>query len=114
MMGRLPEAYPDQPGFKAPGPSEQAASAVAGTAKTLRDQVFQAIAATSKGLTADEVAAKLGKSVLSVRPRVAELHRQGKIHSTRERSKNASGTTATVWAMTPWAALALLAREEQR
>lgn len=31
--------YPNAPGFKAPGPSEQAAKAVEGMAKTLREKV---------------------------------------------------------------------------
>jgi len=93
--------YPDQPGFKAHGPSEQAAAAIAGIAKTLRDQVRNTIAAAPQGLTADEVATKLNKSVLSVRPRVAELHRQGEIRQTGTRGKNASGMTASVWVLSP-------------
>jgi hypothetical protein len=92
--------YPDSPGFKAPGPSEDAATAVAGMAKTLREKVFKTIAAAPAGLTADEVAELLNKSVLSVRPRVAELHRQGEIRQTGSRGKNASGMTASVWAVT--------------
>jgi hypothetical protein len=93
--------YPDAPGFKVPGPSEQAATAIASTAKTLRDQVLDTIAAAPTGLTADEVAEKLHKSVLSVRPRVAELHRQGEIRPTTARGKNASGMTASVWTVSP-------------
>jgi hypothetical protein len=101
MMSRLPDAYPDAPGFKVSGPSEQAATAVAGMAKTLRDQVRNTIAAAPHGLTADEVAARLNKSILSVRPRVSELHRQGEIRQTGTRGKNASGMTATVWILSP-------------
>jgi hypothetical protein len=71
-MSRLPEAYPDAPGFKAPGPSEQAATAISSTAKTLRDQVLETIAKAPAGLSADAVAERLCKSVLSVRPRVSE------------------------------------------
>jgi hypothetical protein len=96
-----PLEYPDAPGFKAAGPSEQAASAVANMAKTLRDRVLHTIAAAPQGLTADEVAGKLNKSVLSVRPRVSELYRQGEIRQTTVRGKNASGMTASVWTLAP-------------
>jgi hypothetical protein len=93
--------YPDRPGFKVSGPSEQAATALTGMAGPLRDQVRSTIANAPAGLTADEVAARLGKSILSVRPRVAELHRQGEIRQTGTRAKNASGMTASVWVLSP-------------
>lgn len=101
MMSRLPDAYPDRPGFKASGPSEQAANTVASTAKTLREQVLQTFQQSPSGLTADAVADRLGKSILSVRPRVAELHRQGEIRSAGKRGKNHSGLSATIWVVSP-------------
>jgi hypothetical protein len=101
MTSRLPGAYPNLPGFRVSGPSELAATAIASIAKTLREQVRNTIAAAPNGLTADEVAAQLNKSVLSVRPRVSELHRQGEIRQTGSRGKNASGMTATVWVLSP-------------
>ncbi len=100
-MSRLPEQYPVQPGFKVSGPSEQAATAISGKAKTLRDQVLRTIAAAPQGLTADEVASKLNRSILSVRPRVSELHRQGEIRQTAIRGKNDSGMSASVWTLAP-------------
>jgi hypothetical protein len=100
--------YPDQPGFKVPGLSEQTAAAVAGMAKTLRNQVRSVIASAPAGLTADVVADKLHRSVLSVRPRVSELHRQGEIRQTGARGKNESGMSASVWVLSP-----LLANETQ-
>jgi hypothetical protein len=93
--------YPDQPGWKAAGPSEQAANAVSGTAKTLRDQVLKTISDAPAGLSADAVADRLGKSVLSVRPRVSELRRLGEIRPTTQRAKNESGMTATIWVQSP-------------
>jgi hypothetical protein len=48
-------------------------------------------------MTADEIAAQLGCSILSVRPRVSELNVGGEIEQTGARRKNASGMTATVW-----------------
>lgn len=101
-MSRMSElGYPDAPGFKAHGPSEQAATTIAGTAKTLRDQVRNVIASAPHGLTADEVATKLNRSILSVRPRVSELHRQGEIRQTGGRGKNDSGMSASVWTLAP-------------
>jgi hypothetical protein len=101
-MSRLPEVYPDTPGFKMPGPSEQAAVAIAGTAKTLREQVLLAFQQSPCGLTADAVANRLGKSILSVRPRVSELRRRGEIRpASGQRGKNESGMSATVWVVSP-------------
>jgi hypothetical protein len=94
-----PLEYPDAPGFRVSGPSEKAAIAIGGVAKTLRSQVLRTIAAAPQGLTADEVADN--RSVLSVRPRVSELHRQGEIQQTAFRGKNASGMTASVWTLSP-------------
>jgi hypothetical protein len=93
--------YPDAPGFRVSGPSEQAAKAIAPIAKTLRDLVRQTIAASPGGLTADEVAVALNRSVLSIRPRVSELHRNGEIQQTDRRGTNESGLTATIWVISP-------------
>jgi hypothetical protein len=90
-------SYPLSPGSKASGPSGDAAQAISGSAKILREQVLQAIAAAPTGLSADSVADLLNKSVLSVRPRVSELRRLGEICPSNRRAKNQSGMTATVW-----------------
>jgi predicted ArsR family transcriptional regulator len=97
-MSRMSELlYPDRPGFKVPGPSEDAAKSVASTATKLRASVLAQIAACPVGATADEIAAQLNVSILSVRPRVSELNRNGQIEQTGARRRNASGMTATVW-----------------
>ncbi|OSI68874.1 hypothetical protein [Bradyrhizobium canariense] len=93
--------YPDSPGYKSVGPSSDAARAIAGTAKTLRAKVLRTIAAAPAGLSADAVAELLKESILSVRPRVSELHRSGEIKKTDGRAKNASGLSATVWVASP-------------
>jgi predicted ArsR family transcriptional regulator len=90
-------AYPDAPGYKSFGPSEIAAASIASTASKLRAIVLAEFQRTSSGLTADEIAKSLNLSVLSVRPRVSELRRNGQIEQTGARRKNASGMTATVW-----------------
>jgi len=48
--------------------------------------------------TADEMAAEIGEDVLSVRPRMTELFRKGRIVKTPLRRANKSGKKATVWA----------------
>jgi hypothetical protein len=100
-MSRLPEQYPDGAGFKSNGPSQEAAQAIERTAKTLRDQVLRTFQQSPQGLTADAVADRLGKSILSVRPRVSELHRQGEIRPAGDRGKNDSGMSATIWVISP-------------
>lgn len=97
-MSRMSELiYPDAPGFKASGPSEQAAKSISGTANKMRAAVLAKLAQYPAGATADEVAKDLNLSVLSVRPRVSELKRTGKIKQTGARRRNESGMTATVW-----------------
>lgn len=100
-MSRLPETlYPVTPGFMAHGPSEEAATAIASVAKTLRDLVLQVIA-ESPGLTADQIATKLNRSILSIRPRVSELRRLGQIRQTAARGRNQSGMSASTWIASP-------------
>ena len=97
-MSRMSELiYPDAPGFKTAGPSEDAAKAISGKANRMRAAVLEKIAQCPAGATADEIAHELGLSVLSVRPRVSELNRSGEIRQTGTRRKNESGMTATVW-----------------
>jgi hypothetical protein len=100
-MSETSDAYPSAPGFKAAGPSEEAAKAIASVAATLRNQVRDAIANAPGGLTADEVAHKLNRSILSVRPRVSELRRLGEIKQSGARGKNESGMSASVWVLSP-------------
>ena len=95
------DIYPDAPGFKAPGPSEDAANAIAGTGRNLRDQVREVIANSPSGITADDVARKLNRSILSIRPRVSELRRLGEIRQSGARGKNESGMTASIWVIAP-------------
>jgi DNA-binding IclR family transcriptional regulator len=94
-------SYPIEPGHKVVGPSEEAAKAISGIASTLRDQVRRIIATNPGGLTADEIAHKLNRSILSVRPRVSELRRLGEIKQSGSRGKNESGMSATIWVAAP-------------
>lgn len=93
--------YPDHPGAKVGGTSEEAAKAFSRTACALRVDVLKEIAASPNGLSADAVAHRLGRSVLSIRPRVSELFRAGEIRRSDRRVKNASGLNANVWVVAP-------------
>jgi predicted transcriptional regulator len=91
--------YPQEPGAKEiGGASQEAAHAMLGTAHMIREEVFEAFRDVGP-MTADEVATLLNRSVLSVRPRVSELFADALIVKTLERRPNASGMSATVWAV---------------
>ena len=91
-------AYPNAPGHRGRPTSRAAAEAIQPASALLRDRCLRELEA-SMGLTADEVAGRLGLSILSVRPRCAELARLGKIRDSGERRRNGvSGKRAIVWA----------------
>lgn len=91
--------YPDVPGWKTERPetSRRAALAVAGRVAVLRERVLAEFDAGE--WTADEVAERLGESVLSVRPRVSELAKADppRLEDVGKRRRNASGHGAAVW-----------------
>lgn len=90
-------AYPNTPGACDRDTSRAAAASVAQTAPLLRERVLDAYE-RSTGMTADECAGRLGLSILSIRPRVTELARLGKLRDSGERRLNGSGRSAIVWA----------------
>lgn len=108
-MSRLLEAlrgdepwkeYPDHPGAKvSTGPSPEAATKMARGFRTLQARTLAELGKAPG--TADEIADRLGVNFLSVRPRIAELRRLGKIRPTQTRRVNDSGMTATVWEVKP-------------
>lgn len=89
--------YPAAPGAQDRDTSRAAAADIAETAPQLRARALAAVE-RSNGLTADEVAGRLGLSILSIRPRLTELSRLGKVRDSGERRKNVSGKRAIVWA----------------
>lgn len=92
--GELGTGFKGLPG----GPSQQAAERFSKTFTGLRQRVWDAyLDALPWGMTADEAAQRLNLSLLSVRPRVAELHRLGFLQPSEQRRPNSSGATATVW-----------------
>lgn len=89
--------YPDSPGFQQQDTSYTAAESMNQSAPRLRQQCVQALAL--RNMTADEVAKDVGASILSIRPRITELKREGLLHDTGERRKNSSGRNAIVWSL---------------
>lgn len=94
-----PTQYPFIAGHKEPTTSLEAAEAIekSGRAEILREQALAAIKSSIFGMTADEVAAYIAESVLSIRPRITELKQRGLIRDTGHRRANASGVNAKVW-----------------
>lgn len=88
--------YPHAPGAQDRDTSQAAAEDIAPKSTILRALALDVLE-RSNGLTADEVAGRLGMSILSIRPRCTELSRLGKIRDSGHRRTNASGKRAIVW-----------------
>lgn len=88
-------SYPFEPGSKTGGTSEKAAGEMRSRAETLREMAYDELRLSD--LTADEVAANIGESVLAIRPRLSELRVQNRIVDTGTRRYNVSGKSANVW-----------------
>jgi transcription initiation factor IIE alpha subunit len=89
--------YPYSPGSQKVDTSIEAAELIKEGAETIRRKVFDVIC--NKGIfgaTADEVADLLALSPFTVRPRVTELYKQGKIER-KDKRKNASDRLAYVY-----------------
>lgn len=92
--------YPDSPGYRrnAPETSREAAEAVAPMARNHRDQILAVIkAAWPDSRSSDQIAAEIGLSPYSVRPRVSKLLAGGKIERTDDRIKNSGGRSVVLW-----------------
>lgn len=101
-----PTIYPEAPGFKEETTSKDAAKAIGLNASRMREDLLTLYRTEwPGGLTADEAARKIGRSVFAVRPRITELRRLGDLYPalatgsgdvTVMRRKNESGIMATV------------------
>ncbi len=91
-------AYPDTPGHRNVDTSIAAAEALAPKLGRLQRLAEEAIRdAGSRGLTADELAARLEMDRWSIQPRTSELKRKGLIRDSGMRRPNATGKQAIVW-----------------
>ena len=101
---------PQSPWLQAGTTSRDAAKAITSRAPTLRDLVLGVLRdAAPAGLTADEVAAKVGKTEFAIRPRLSELNNTGAImplpalpgSTVPVKRRNAHGQMAIVWVVKP-------------
>ena len=90
--------YPGTPGYQLSETSHAAAKQIQSTAQTLKAACLVTLMSAAR--TADEVAELLGEDILSIRPRIAELKRAGKVFDTGLRRANRSGKSAVVWKVT--------------
>lgn len=98
VKGRQSFVYPSAPGHKEIGGASQgAADDIKPRASILRDRCLQAL--SRRPMTADEVAAAIGEDILSVRPRITELHRMGLAFKTDARRPSSNGKPQTVWSI---------------
>src|SRR5688572_4931786 len=97
MFGKVPDTYPDAPGYqRGSDTSEAAARAFKVTAATLRGRVLETYLNAHGGLTCNEASERCEIPLINCRPRVAELHTNGFLEDTGERRTNANGRTAAV------------------
>jgi len=91
-------AYPDAPGYRNVPTSIAAAEAVAPKLGRLQRMAESAIReAGANGLTADELARRIGLDRWSIQPRTSELRGKGLILDSGRRRPNATGKLAIVW-----------------
>jgi hypothetical protein len=96
MSDLFSHQYPKTAGWREPTTSRDAANAVEPKAKRLRPLVIEDLL-QHPASTADEVAARLGETVLSIRPRISELKTDCTIEKTGIKRRNESGLSAHTW-----------------
>lgn len=92
-----PAVYPEAPGFKAAGTSQEAAKAIAPTVKGGRKKVLDFLRGLGEPLTADQIATRLELSPFYVRPRLSELRAMDLVKAAPDRGRNESGMSANRW-----------------
>ena len=89
--------YPQTPGWKKTDTSEQAALAMLPKSKRLQRLVLEEL---EKGEgTADDIARRIGEDFMSIRPRLSELFKDGKVIDTKRRGKSRSGKSAIIYGL---------------
>jgi hypothetical protein len=90
--------YPNVPGHRNVDTSIAAADAIAPKLGRLQRMAESAIRdAGARGLTADELAARLDMDRWSIQPRTSELRRKGLVLDSGRRRPNYTGRLAIVW-----------------
>jgi hypothetical protein len=88
--------YPNAPGSQPRDTSQDAGESMRESAPTLRGKALDVLRLDGAA-TADEIAAKLGQTVLAIRPRITELNKMQLIQDSGSRRANTSGRMAVVW-----------------
>jgi len=97
--------YPDVPGHRGVDTSIDAARSIEISASRLQRIALRAIrAAGARGLTTNELAARVRIDRDSIQPRTSELRECGLIRDSGGRRLNANGKRAIVWIATRGAA----------
>lgn len=90
--------YPDVPGHRGVDTSVEAARDLEMSVGHLQRVALRAIrAAGARGLTTNELAARVRIHRDSIQPRTSELRERGLIHDSGARRPNANGKNAIVW-----------------
>lgn len=90
--------FPDTPGHRRADTSVAAANALVPNLGRLQRMALEAIREAGwLGLTADELASRIGLDRSTIQPRTSELKRKGLIRDSGQRRPNATGKLAIVW-----------------
>ena len=96
--------WPGDPGPTAhkhgPDTEQLALEFVAPKLSGLRLKALQSLASVHPGLTGSQVAEKMDAWLYSVKPRLTELERMGRVRDSGERAKNDRGRQEIVWQIT--------------
>jgi predicted ArsR family transcriptional regulator len=84
-------------GFQRTDTSAAAAIEAEKTAPNLRDRVMSVLHDSADPISADEIAARLGKPYGSIRPRLTELRNSGKVEDSGQRGKTQWGKSCILW-----------------
>jgi predicted ArsR family transcriptional regulator len=84
-------------GYRSRDTSARAAEGIADRAPNLRTQVLGVLKGEPGGLTSDEIAERLGRAFISIRPRVTELGNDGFVVDSGERRDGYFGKPMIVW-----------------
>lgn len=72
-------------------------AAEGGNATKLRDAILALMKKCARPMTADEIADLLGYGVISIRPRISDLVRDGILSDAGARGRTANNRTAIAW-----------------
>jgi predicted ArsR family transcriptional regulator len=92
--------YPNHPGSKTGSPetSEEAANAIAPTARNHREKVLKHLtAAFPESRSSEQIAEAIGISHYTVRSRLSELYADQKVERTDLRTRNENGRSVVLW-----------------